>query len=122
MLQAVPPFLPRKRGLFRMLFNCLAAVAFAICLRRRPTKKAVVTVPTVKNERVSDVEVWPVSNQSKGKAQARLGSPVIVSSDDSGSDQFSDTPKAKGRPSVIIPKSLKKHQYVLGICLFLCYD
>jgi hypothetical protein len=102
-----------------MLFSCLASVAFTICLCRRPTKKPVVaaSVPAVKHEWVSDVEFGPASQviQSKGKARARLGSPVIVSSDESGSDQFFDTPKAKGRLSVNIPKSVKKQQYVLGI-------
>ena len=81
-----------------MSFRSLASLAFTLYLCRRPTKK-LVTVPAVKQEQLSDVDLWPVSHKLKGKARARLESPVVVSSDESGSDKFSDTPKVKGRPS-----------------------
>jgi hypothetical protein len=50
---------------------------------------------------VSDVELWAFSQQSKGKAPARLQSPIIISSDDSNydSDQLSDSPKAADTPT-----------------------
>ena len=78
---------------------------FHFFFRRRPLKRN--TAPAVKAEHVSDTELWSadVSRQSKGKAPARLGSPINVSSDGSGSDGLSDTPQAKGRPSGTIRKN-----------------
>ena len=72
--------------------------SFSGYLCRRLTKK-LMAVSAVKHEQVSDIELWPVSHQSKGKAPACLESPVIVLSDESNSEKFSDAPKAKGRPS-----------------------
>ena len=68
--------------------------------------------PTVKLERESDADLssWTASQESKKKVRARMVSPVAVSSDESGSDGFSDTPKAKGRPSGTNPKALKNQQ------------
>ena len=60
----------------------------------------------MKPEQVSDVELLHVSRKSKGKAPVRLGFPVNVS----GDDQFSDTPKAKGHPSVTVPKALENQR------------
>ena len=104
----------QKRGLFRMSFSSLVSIAFTIRLCRRPTMK-LVTIPAVKHEQVSDTELWPVPRQSKGKAPARLESPVAVSSDEPEYDQLSDTPKAKGCPSGTIAKALKHEQYLLRI-------
>jgi hypothetical protein len=56
---------------------------------------------------VASIDYLCSRHQSKGKAPARLESPVISSSDESGSGQISDTPKGKGRPSVIISKALE---------------
>jgi hypothetical protein len=97
----------------------LASVAFTVCPCRRPTKRLPV-VPAVKREQASDIELGPVSQQSKGKA--RLRSPVIVSSDESGHDQLSDTPKAKGHSSAsgIIPEALENQRCLLSIYLCLC--
>ena len=96
MLQVAPCFRLKRKGLLRMSFGSLASLVYTIYLCRR-LKKKLVTVPAVKHEQFSDIELWPVSHQSKGKAPAHPESPVIVSSDESGSDMFSDTPKAKGR-------------------------
>ena len=86
----------------------LVSVALTVRFCRRPTRK-LVTVPAVKREQVSDVDLWPVPRRSKEKASARLESPVVVVSSDEGSDQISDTPKAKGRPA----RALKNERYLL---------
>lgn len=83
-----------------MSISLLAAVAFTVCPCRRPTKKPA-TVPAVKLEQVSDVDLLPASQQPKGKAPARLESPIDISSDESGSDQLSDTPKQRPARYVI---------------------
>ena len=79
-----------------MSFSYFAAVLFTVCLCRRPTKK-LVAVPVVKREQVPDVDLWPASQQPKGKASARLESPIVITSDESGSDELpvKVTPKAK---------------------------
>ena len=98
-----------------MSFSCLAAVAFTVCLCRRPTKKPV-SVPAVKHEQVSDVELWPASQQPKEKALARLESPIVISSDESGFDWLPVAPKMKGRPSGTIPSTLENQRYVFSVC------
>jgi hypothetical protein len=102
-----------------MSSSFLAAVAFTVCPCRWPTKR-LAAVPAVKHEQASDVELWPVSQQSKGKA--RLQSPVIVSGDESGHDQLSDTPKAKEHLSAsgTIPEALENQRCLLNIYLCLC--
>jgi hypothetical protein len=93
----------------------LAAFAFTVCFFRRPIKKTEM-VPAVKHEQVSDVELWPASQQLKRKSPARLESPINISSDEYRSEQFPDTPKVKGRPSSTIPKALESQRYLLSIC------
>ena len=103
-----------------MSFGYFAAVSFTVCICRHPTKK-LVTVPAVKREQVSDVDLWPAS-QPKGKASARLESPIVITSDESGSDQLpvKITPKAKSL-SGTIPKALENQRYLLYFCSCLCF-
>jgi hypothetical protein len=97
-----------------MSFSSLAAVPFTVSLCRRPAKKPT-AVPAVKLEQVSDVELQspgplrrPVSRHSKGKAPARyLESPVDISSEESGLDQFPVVPKVKGHQSPEVPVTPK---------------
>ena len=71
------------------------------CLCRRPTKKPVAVPAAVKLEQDSDVDPSSVSQRSKGKAPARLESPIVITTDDEDSDQISDTPKKRPVPYVI---------------------
>ena len=84
-------------------------MVFTDCLFRRPIKKAA-TAPAVKLEEGSDAETWIATQQSMGKSQRRLGSPVVVSSDESGPKGLSDTPRVKGRPSRTNPKALENQR------------
>ena len=78
--------------------------------KAKTKKVASATATAVKPEQVSDMEPLHVSRKLKGKAPARVVSPVNVSGDVSGDDQFSDTPKAKGRPSVTVPEALENQR------------
>ena len=84
-----------------MSFSRFATIAFTVCLCRRPTKKPV-TVP--KREPVSDVDLWPTSQQPKGKTSARLESPINITSDDSDSNAKEDT----NTVSAIVSSAQKK--------------
>lgn len=86
-----------------MSFSRFATVAFTVCLCRRPTKKPV-TVPAAKREPVSDVDLWPASQQPKGKTSARLESPINITSDESNSDAKEDTDTV----SAIVSSAQKK--------------
>ena len=112
------PFISKKEACSICHSNLFASIAFTVCLCRWPTKR-LVAVPAVKHEEASDIELWPVSQQSKGKAC--LWSPVIVLSDESGHDQFSNTPKAKEHLSAsgTMPEVLENQQCLLTIYLSL---
>ena len=103
-----------------MSFSFLATIAFTVCLCRCPTKKPV-AVPDVKCEEVSDVELWPASQQPKGKAPAHLESPIVISDDESAFDRFPVPPKMKGHPSGTVPNALEDQQYLLRVRLCICY-
>ena len=93
------------RGLPVLIPSYFTALVFTVCLCRHPTKK-LVTLPAVKHEQVSDVDLWPPSQQPKGKVYTRLEFPIVITSDDSGSDQLPDTPNVKAPRSGTIPKAL----------------
>ena len=100
-----------------MSSSSLHIIDFTTYLCRRPTKKPV-AAPAANSEQISDAELisWPPSPQLKKKDSAHLDSPIDVSSDEAGSDHFSDTPRASGRPS---GTNTKKSGYLLALWLYL---
>lgn len=71
------------------------------------------TARAVKQEHVSDVDLWPASQQRKGRDPARLETPIIITDSESESDKQFETPKAKGRPSGTVRRALEKNQRYL---------
>ena len=92
------------------MFTTVVLFFFFSFFCRRPITKKLAAAVSVKQEHVSDVDLSSAYQQPKGKNPARLGSPIVITDDESGSDQNFDTPKAKGRPN---PKALEKDQRYL---------